>query len=314
MIQGPPRTPPPIGIVYNTSMSRPDSALALAAVYAFDSKREAKIGSVCVVGAGLDAAIFCDVVARFYSGSARNGNEMLAVGLAAVTPLPTDLPMVKSVVERRKDNGDLQYNRSVRKVSDTSLAEAVLRNGVLFNAESVMVLSAPATFLARALDITGTRDIFKQRVKRLVIVDSAAMQQDPASLRRIVAEWPGPVFLCGPDVGQALVFPGASLDKMYEWAPAHPVADAYRAFKSMPYDAPLHDLAAMHYAVHPDSGYFTFSNPGSIAVGDDGSVRFSVGAGNVHRLSIDPIKKADALAALIAIASVPTGAATRTRG
>ena len=25
----------------------------------------------------------------------------------------------------------------------------------------------------------------------------------------------------------------------------------------MPYDAPSHDLAATHYAIHPDSGFFT---------------------------------------------------------
>ena len=124
MIQGSARAAPPIGMVYNTSMSRPDAALALAAIYAFDSKREAKIGSVCVAGAGLDTAIFCDIVARFYTGTARNGNEMLAVGLAAVTPPPADSAMVKAAVAG-------PYNRSIRKISETSLAEAMLRNGVI---------------------------------------------------------------------------------------------------------------------------------------------------------------------------------------
>src|SRR5437773_650604 len=240
MFQAPTRSAPPVGVVYNTSMTRPDAALALAAIYAFDNKKEAKIGSVCVAGAGLDTAIFCDIVARYYTGAARNGNEALAVGLAAEKPLPPDSSMVKAAVERKKENGDLQYNRSVRKVSDTSLAEAVIRNGVIFNAESVMVLSAPATWLAKALDLSGAKDIFKQRVKRLVIVDAGASQQDVPALRKIVADWPALVFYCGPDVGNALMFPGADLEKRFAWAPAHPVVDAYRAYKSMPYDSPLH--------------------------------------------------------------------------
>lgn len=308
MIQAPARPAAPIGIVYNTSMSRPDSALALAAIYAFDNKREAKIGSVCVAGAGLDTAIFCDIVARFYTGAARNGNDMLAVGLAAVTPLPADSAMVKAALDRKKENGDLQYSRSVRKVSDTSLAEAVLRNGVIFNAESVVVLSAPATWLAKAMDLSGAKEIFKQRVKRLVIVDAGTPQQDAAALRKVLSEWPAPVFFCGPDVGAALMFPGASLDQAYSWAPAHPVADAYRAFKTMPYDAPLHDLAAMHYAVHPDSGFFALSDTGFVTVGNDGTMKFAAGTGNIRRLTLDSEKKAPALEALIAIATAaPAG-------
>ena len=294
-------------------MSRPDAALALAAIYAFDNKRESKIGSVCVAGAGLDTAIFCDIVARFYTGAARNGNEMLAVGLAAVTPLPPDSAMVRAVVARKKENGDPQYNRSIRKLTDTSLAEAVLRNGVIFNAESVMVLSAPATWLAKSFDILGTKDIYKQRIKRLVIVDSGAPQQDVAALRRVVAEWPGPVFYSGPDVGAALVFPGGNLEKAYAWAPAHPVADAYRSFKAMPYDTPLHDLAAVHYAVHPESGFFALSAAGNITVADDGAMKFVPGSGNVRRLTVDATKKDAALESMISIASAAPASAARGR-
>lgn len=306
-MQAPFRGPAPIGVVYNTSMSRPDAALALAAFYAFDSKRESKIGSVCVNGAGLDTAIFCDIVARFYTGAERNGNEMLAVGLAAVMPLPPDTAMVKAVVARKKENGDLQYNRSVKKLSDTSLAEAVLRNGALFNAEAVMVLSAPATYLAKSLDLLNTTEMYKQRVKRIVIVDSGVPQQDVAAIWHVLKEWPGPLFYSGPDVGNALMFPGANLETAFSWAPAHPVVDAYRAFKAMPYDAPLHDLAALHYAVHPDSGFFTVSSPGSVSVSDDGTMKFVPGSGTARRLTLDPAKKGAALAALISIASTKPG-------
>ena len=100
----------PIGVVYNTSMNRPDAALALAELYGFEGKRESRMGSVCVVGAGLKAAIFCDVTARFYQlGPARNANQVLPVGLAAVDPLPPDPPMVAPAVERKDEKGEARY-------------------------------------------------------------------------------------------------------------------------------------------------------------------------------------------------------------
>src|SRR5271156_3452062 len=127
----------PVGVVYNTSMNRPDAALALAELYGFEGKRESKMGAVCVAGSGLNTAIFCDIVYRFYTlGPARNANQSLPVGLAAVEPLPPDAAMVKPAIERKNEKGEQQYIHSVNKLSDTSLAEAVLRNGVIFNAEA----------------------------------------------------------------------------------------------------------------------------------------------------------------------------------
>src|SRR5271154_6058208 len=130
----------PIGVIYITSMNRPDAALALAELYSFEGKRESRVGSVCVVGAGLNAAIFCDMTARIYQlGPLRNANQTLPVGLANVTPLPPDPPMVKLAVDRNDEKGESRYVHSVNKLSDTSLAEAVLRNGVIFNAEDVVI-------------------------------------------------------------------------------------------------------------------------------------------------------------------------------
>src|SRR5580692_8994632 len=97
---------PPMGVIYNTSMTRPDAALALAVLYGFEVKRESHIGSVCVVGAGLETAIFCDMMERVYTpGPERNGNQALAVGLADVRPLPPDSPMVLAAVQKPYAHG-----------------------------------------------------------------------------------------------------------------------------------------------------------------------------------------------------------------
>jgi len=263
----------PIGVVYNTSMSRPDAALALAAMYLMERRNESRMGSVCVVGAGLATAVFCDMIARMYFPAVRDGNQALAIGLA--DDGSPDPPMVQASVAHH-------YPTTIHSVSDTSAPEAVLRNGVIFNAESVVILSAPATYLAKTLDLAGAKDLYTDRVKRLIVVEAGTSYNDPAALRRIVAEWPAPVVFCPKEVGEALRFPGVT----FETTPASPVVDAYEAYQPMPYDAPLHDLAAAHYAIHPDSGFFEL---------------------NAKTINIVPGKKPQLLAALIAMASAQPG-------
>lgn len=294
-------------------MARPDAALALAALYAAGTKGALRVCAVCVAGAGLETAVFCDVVNRFYVPGNRNSNSALPIGLASVSPMPADPPMVKAATERKKPTGEPQYVRSIRALSDTSQAEAVLRNGVTFAPTDAMVLSAPATWLAKSLDLLGTKDLYQARVKRLMVVEAGA-GGDVAALRRIFAEWPTPVILVPRELGEQLVFPGANLDATYSWAPSHPVVDAYKAFKTMPYDAPLHDLAAAYYA-HKTDGPFSLSDPGTLSVGADGKIAFAPGAGTARRLMVEASKRADALTALIEMAATqPPPPAQRGRG
>ena len=288
----------PPGVIYITGMNRPDAALALALLYGFQGKRESRMGSVCVNGSGLGAAIFCDIVYRFYTlGPLRGANDVLPVGFAADVPLPADPPMVKTAIEWK-------YARGVNKASDTSLAESVIRNGVIFNAEAVMILSAPATYLAKSFDIQGTNEIYKERVKMLVIVDSGA-QQDVNAMRRVLAEFPAPIVYCGKDAGEALPYPAASIERDFAWAEGHhPVVDAYQAYKAMPYDAASYDMAAVIYAVHSENGLFGLSDFGSLSVDDGGKLKFSAGgAGKVRSLMVDPAKKAKIIETYIEIAS-----------
>jgi hypothetical protein len=278
----------PLGVVYITSMDRPDAVLALALLYGLQAKRDSRIGSVCLNGPGasLGTAIFCDLVQRFYTpGPMRNANQTLLPGLALDGPLPPDSPMITAAVSQPA------YARSIKRASDTSLPEAVIRNGVIFNSEAVMVLSAPATYLAKSLDLQGVRELYKDRVKRLIVVDSGAPQDAPA-MRKVLAEFPSPIFFCGKDIGDALLYPGASIDKDFAWAPQHPIVDAVKAYKPGPYDPPSYDMAGSLYAVHPDQRFFQLSEPGSIALGDNGRLSFTPGpTGKVRSLIIDPAQK-----------------------
>ena len=294
MMQDTKNLPSPIGVVYNTSMTRPDAALALAALYVSSSRRDARVGGICITGAGLDAAIFCDIVARFYGGQARmpSSNAALPIGLAPVSPMPPSAPMVDAAVKKTRDDGAPQYVRTIQRMADTAAADALLRNAITFSAESVVVLSAPATWMAKSLELTGTIAQYKKRVKRVVIVEAGDVDRDAAALTSLAAALPVPVIRCGRDVGDALAVPRAPLEERFTWSPSNPVADALRAAGGS--SIALHDVAALHYALHPASGFFTVSE---------------------GRLGIEPGMRETCAAALTALAtSKPAPPPERGRG
>lgn len=302
---------PSLAISYCTSMSRPDAALALAAIHGFESRRQSRAGAICVAGAGLDAAIFCDIVGRFYTvGPVPNANDVLPIGLDIVSPMPPDQPMVRAVVEKKNEKGEPLYPRSLRKVSDTSQAEAMLRNGVTLQKEATFVLSAPATVLARCLDLLGVKELFAARVKRLVIVDTGEPRQDVQALRKVIREWPTSIALCGSGGGE-LRFPGEFIDAYFTWTPSHPVADAYRAFRPAPYNAPAHDLVAVFFASQPDSGFFEVSAPGTITVSDAGVVSFTAGGGTAVNVTTAAAKRSEAMTVFKDVTSAKPVAPTR---
>jgi hypothetical protein len=289
VIQEPKALPAPTGVVYNTSMTRADAALALAALYVAASRREARVDGVCVTGAGFDAAVFCDIVAHSYSGGRTPGsNAALPIGFAPLPPQPNPA-LVAAAIARTRADGQPQYVRSIREVTDTAAPDALLRNAITFSAETVVVLSAPATSLARALALSGSAAQYKARVRRVVIVDAGDLERDGAARDALIGALPLPPVFCGREIGEVLAVPRAELASRFAWTPASPVADALGAAGGE--IVPLHDLAALHYAVYPDAGYFTM---------------------NRGRLAIDAARKDECMTALVALAtSKPASPARR---
>ena len=58
-------------------------------------------------------------------------------------------------------------------------------------------------------------------------------------------------------VGDAVPFPDEAIEKDFAWSEAHPIADAYRAHRPMPYDASTTAMAAVFYAVRPKDNSFS---------------------------------------------------------
>jgi hypothetical protein len=148
-----------------------------------------------------------------------------------------------------------------------------------------VILAGSTVNLLGVLALPGNKQLVEKKVQNLLLSPPFT---DPENTAKLLRDWPAPITLAGEDLGQSLPFPSESIEKDFEWATNHPLLDAYRAAKPMPYDAPASAMAAVLYGVHPDEGYFKLSEPGVVRVTSTGKVEFaSSGAGRHRQLLVN---------------------------
>jgi hypothetical protein len=275
---------PAIGAVYDCDMSTIDDALALAMLYGLQGKGTLRVISVSVSKPNLKAAEYCDVLTRFYNGEPGGFFGPTPIGLALAPKMDPDAAMVLAPLAGK-------YSRGIQKLNDTADPVAQIRNALTaqFDQNAVVVLAGPATNLAGVLDLPGTKELIAKKVKLLCVTDFGG---NVAAARKMLAEWQSPIVHAPAELGNAILFPGASMEKDFAWSAAHPVVDAYKAYKPMPYDAPSWAMTAALYAARPAENDFKLSDPGTLSLADGGVVRFTPGPSGKHRqLLLDPAQK-----------------------
>jgi hypothetical protein len=283
--------------------------LAVAMLNGLTAKTEARRISLSVSQPSLISAQLADVIASFYrgrpAGAPTGGVGAITEGMIGMPEgrgPADDKPALSALLAKKAADGSPLYSSPISGLVNTAESAILMRNLLLaqHDGNAAIVLAGPATGVVRLLGLYRSGPQITAKCKQLVVAagsfpagpPEATIKSDVAAARKLFAEWPTPIVAVGSEVGDALPYPGASIEKDFAWAPAHPIVDAYRALKPMPYDAPAAALAAVLYAVHPDDDYFKLSDSGTITVLDDGRTRFTPGAEGTHRyLIVDPAQK-----------------------
>ena len=284
-----------------------DDALALAMIHALENRGEAKLLGVTVTKDNRYAAPYVDLVNTFY----RRGE--LPIGMVKNGKTPEDSKMIRVPAERQRADGSFLYPHDLVDGREAPEAVAVLRK--ILEAEkdgSVTVVQVGfSTNLARLLDSRG-HDLVKRKVRLLSLMGGSFVNGKPEyniktdipAARKIFAEWPTPIVASGFEIGLAIKYPASSIEKDFRWTEHHPVVDAYRNYKTMPYDRETWDLTSVLYAVRPARNYFSLSPEGEITVDGQGRTHFTEKPGGRRRyLRATPEQGQQALKAMIELAS-----------
>ena len=308
---------PPLGVIFDSSMGRKiDDVLALGSIFGLTvrQKPEVRVISVTVSHGNLKAAAFCDAMAWFFTDwrqrelpkrfrrRSQGSLKALPVGLLVENGSSPDVPMIAAALSQRDVNGELSYRHTVNRLSDTADVAAVIRNALTaqHDQNAVVVLTGPATNLARLLDLHNIKPLLARKIRHLVMEASVHPEatsnynitHDISAARKLFAEWPTPIIVADPEIGRALPYPGSSIEKDFSWTTRHPVVDAYRAYQKMPYNAPSTAVVVALHAIRTKRGYFHVSKPGRIDILKSGRLKFAPSADGQHSyLSLDTKQK-----------------------
>lgn len=301
----------PVPVIFDTDIGNDvDDALALAVLHSLQSRGEAQILAVTITKDNRYAAPFIDLVNTFY------GRPDIPIGVVRGGKTPEDSAMMRMPAELRKPDGLFVYPHRLTDGSAAPDATTVLRRALTAapDASVVVIQVGFSTNLARLLASPDDRTLVARKVRLLSVMAGHFPQGAPEfnvktdipSARQVFDEWPTPVVFSGFEIGQALPFPAQAVEHGFAWASNHPVADAYRAYRKMPYDRPTWDLTAALYAVRPAAGYFNLSPPGRVTVDDSGRTQFAESPLGRHRyLVLTEAQKVRTLEALILLATEP---------
>ena len=312
-------TKPPLAVLFDSSLDGDiDQVLALAMIFGLEGRRQIRVASLSTSRFNLRIARFLELVARFYAGDrpgAVVSRNAPAIGMSnAGTRSDTVAPMVDAALLKTGAEGQPVYFRTLPGLNDTADPVALIRNGLSAQVDrnAAVVLAGPPTNLVALTRLPEARAWAARKASVLAVAagrfDGGApdpvVSADVAGFRKLLADWPAPIVMAGTELSEALPFPGASVDTGFRWAPDHPVVDAYRAFRTMPYDAPSRALAAVLHAASPAERYFDLSEPGTITVTDDGRTRFTPSPAGTHRhLIARPDQKERVLQAYVQLVS-----------
>ena len=279
-----------------------DDALALDMLYKYLDAGDIDLLGIMINKEGTYPAEYTDIMNTWY------GYPQIPIGiLHNGADCENDATnYAKAVCLIQDENSKPAFKRSLKGGYDQLPEAPALYRKLLAQQpdSSVTIISVGfSTNLARLLDtpadeyssLTG-KELVAKKVKLLCTMAGCFnnpelyeynVVKDIPAAKKVFTEWPTTLVSSPFEVGIAINYPATSIENDFQWAPIHPMVEAYKSYQKMPYDRPTWDLTSVLYSVEGPS-YFTVSPAGKINVTDKGATEFTPDAtGNRYYLTVD---------------------------
>lgn len=129
---------------------------------------------------------------------------------------------------------------------------------------------------------------------------------DIPAAQKMIEKWPTEIVFSGFEIGETVMYPSVSVQKDFEYVPAHPIKEAYRFYRGIENEQPTFDMNSVLQAARPDRGYYTLSEPGIVRFDEKGLTSFTPDSNGKHRYQIvDERQIAVVREALVQLATQP---------
>ncbi len=301
----------PVHLILDTDIGNDiDDTLALALIHALENRSEVRLLAVTITKDNRYCAPFVDLVNTFY------GRPDIPIGVVHNGKTPENSPMLQIPTERRNAAGHYVYPHGLESGLEAQDAVQLLTH-ILHDQPDQSVTIAQIGFstnLARLLKTTDGRSLVAKKVKLLCLMAGNFVKPqpeynvytDPDSAKLLFEEWPTPMIFSGFEVGSAVLFPYASIEKDFHYTDNHPVVEAYNIFLPKHEDRPAWDPTAVLEAIRPDRGYFELSVAGQVTLGPKNITVFTPNPqGNCRYLILNPEQAARVQAVIATLVSEP---------
>lgn len=280
----------PVRVIFDTDISGDvDDVLALAMLHTLADRGECELLAVTISKINPLTGPFTDAVNTFY------GRGEIPIGVTRDAQR-RESRYLKLVNE--KDEEEWRYPHDIRSNEDLPDAVTVLRKTLMAQPDHSVVL-IQVGLAANLADLVESKadeisplsgkELIRQKVSMVSVMAGAFEPIDGnqhfleanirngiKSMQRFVNQWPReiPVIWSGFEIGIAVRYPRESIARDFSYRSHHIVREAYLLHSGPEHDRPSWDLTSVLYAVRPDDGYFTLSQPGRVTVEDDGFLKF----------------------------------------
>lgn len=286
----------PVPLIFDTDIGDDiDDVLALALLHSLQSRGECELRAVTISKDQELSAPFTDVVNTFY------GRGEIPIGIVRNGKLREASRYAGGILQAR-DQGRPRYPRRHPEGFRFPDAVDVLRKTLagLPDQSAVIVMVGLSTNLARLLEsppdphssLRG-RELVARKCRLLSLMGgmftatgrkkSYNFYQDDAAARLVISNWPTELWASGNEIGDAILYPAASIQHDFAWTKQHPLPEAYRLWGRFPFERPCWDLTSVLIAVRPDREYFGLSASGAIHFDAHGVTQFTPDPNGRHR-------------------------------